>query len=116
MIKKVQQGSQKEFTIHWPSSTFFATWEFKVDNHLLQIKPYWSTLNVEKKVLLKLRADEMPLIIEKQAFLEEWFKILIPMKSVLFVSGYDVKKLKNFKKSFSVLNNISANFIFYPPD
>ena len=103
MVKNIIKGTEKEFTIHFPSSTFFAAWVFSVDSDILTIKAYWTTVNLEKEDLLRLRENNMPLVIDKKEFLEEWYKILIPMKRVILMSNYNIKKLKNFKQSFSVL-------------
>jgi hypothetical protein len=103
MIQYIKKAKTQNFTIHWPSATFFATWDFVIDDNLLEIKAYWTDLNINRTELLKLREDSFPIIVDKKDFLEEWNKILIPIRNVILKSSYNTNKLKNFKKFLDLI-------------
>jgi hypothetical protein len=104
MIETIKKGQKKEFTIHFPSSGFFAAWDFMVIDDLLTIKAYWTEIRLSREELYNLRKVDIPIIIDKKSFLEEWNKILIPIRDFIITNNSSTKKISGLKHSFMVID------------
>ena len=99
-IIKMMDGlrNQKEFSIYWGSSSFFATWAFIVDTDHVKIKADWTSLRGPKEILEEIRKVPNQLIISKKEFMNEWLELLSVIKKDLQQAGYDKELLKDLHK------------------
>lgn len=103
MLESILLGKEK-FMIHWPSSDFFVTWEFFQHEEFLTIKSWWDCVHLVEASILELEKAGDTIVVSKKEFIEEWCKLLFVIKQIIINSGYETKKLKDFERSFSILN------------
>jgi hypothetical protein len=96
--------NQQEFSIHWGSNVFFATWKFAVDDSLLKINAEWTSLRGAGETLSEIKKVPNHLTINKSDFIKEWLELLRMIKQDLLKAGYthemieDLYVLDNLEK------------------
>ena len=84
MLKNLNNEDIKKFNMEWPSSSFFAYWEFtQIDKSNIKIETNWDY-----------KTDKY-IIVPRKYFIEEWERLIEKIKKDLVNQGYDLKKLKN---------------------
>jgi hypothetical protein len=98
--------SDASFTIHWPSSSFFATWDLHLVDKSLTIKSHWEAVAGGKDVLLKLRSSKSEIIIEKDTFIQQWHSVLQSIRYVLLECEYSPYELYGFQSLVNELEGL----------
>ena len=102
MLNLIKYRKSKKFIIYWPSSTFFATWDFNIDHNNINIKSYWTSINGGVEQLKRIKSVSDNINIDFNKFLFEWSKIIRIVKERLELHGY--QSIIDFKE-FDILSN-----------
>lgn len=93
MMDSLRRGVD-EFSIHWPSSSFMARWNFKVKNELILITAFWTEIGVRDDVLIALRDTENQIItIPFDEYVDAWEDLQIFVVNCIEKAGYNLKEL-----------------------
>lgn len=93
MIKDLNSIDQGGFEMTWPSSSFFATWHFFIEEDDVRVKAYWTAIKGGGEALKAIREKPNQIIVKKNMFISEWVKLLDIIKEDIEKSGYVLNQL-----------------------
>lgn len=96
MLTLLDNNLSKDFSIHFPSSSFFVQWDFNIHNEKVNIKAHWMAIWGGQEKLEELRKIDNNVVISKDDFISEWHRLLKEIKEDLLKVGY-TEELENFE-------------------
>lgn len=88
--------NEKQFSINWGCNIFFGTWECLQYKNTIKIKSNWNALRGGNEILNQINKVSNELIIDIDAFIKEWLKLLNQIKKDLEKTGYNKENLVDF--------------------
>lgn len=76
------------FTINWPSNSFFAQWNFILNEDTIMIESFWTSIHGGKRTLNEINKRKGVIMVPKRTFIFHWYRLLIYVFE-------DIKKVKD---------------------
>lgn len=90
-IFECMEREEVSFTIHWPSSSFFAQWDFtSLEGETLQVEAHWMAITGGNDELAGLRNAGEVIKVDRNYFLGQWAGVLKLVRETLTQQGYQV--------------------------
>jgi hypothetical protein len=97
LMLKHLKAEEGQFTVHWPSNSFFVQWDFTLNDEMLRIESHWMAVSGGSQSLAELKHVDNVVEIDKQSFVSQWHKLLITIRDSLLAAGYAPARLYGFE-------------------